>query len=41
MVVGSGEGGSLGRGGNSNEGGAGGPLSDSEVIFSLDQAEGI
>ena len=41
VVVGSGEGGSLGRGGNSNEGGAGGPLSDSEVIFSLDQAEGI
>lgn len=41
VVVGSGEGSSLGRGGNSNEGGAGGPLSDSEVIFSLDQAEGI
>ena len=47
VVVGSGEGSSSGRGGNNSESGGGGgrrgggPLSDGEVIFSLDQAEGI
>jgi len=44
VVVG-GEGSSAGRGGNGERGGGsrrgGGPLSDGEVIFSLDQAEGI